>query len=68
MYSPFGPDPGWYENYWYGDRPQPRRRPFSASFARFAVLVALLAAGGAMLSKHHAYDDVSSQLQDWEQE
>ena len=50
---PFDVDPNWYEEYWYSDRPQPRRRSFGGSLARFAVLVAFngftVAAGIASL-------------------
>lgn len=68
MFPPFVPDPGWFERYWYSTRPEPKHRSLSPGLARFAVLVALLATGGVMLSKHHVLRDVSSALQDWEQE
>lgn len=44
-------DPRWYENYWYSNRPRPKRRSFSRSLARFAVLVGLLV-GGSLVLKH----------------
>jgi hypothetical protein len=68
MFPPFEPDPGWFERYWYSNRLEPKRRSLSPSLARLAVLVALLATGGLVLSKHHVQRDVSSGLQDWEQE
>ena len=68
MFPPFEPDPGWFEQYWYTDRPEPKRRPFSRNLARFAVLVALLAGSALVLSSHHVQSDVSSGLQEWEQE
>jgi hypothetical protein len=63
MFPPFNPDPGWFERYWYADRPKPKRRSLSRRLARFAVLVALLAGSGLVLSSHHQKD-----LQNWEQE
>jgi hypothetical protein len=63
---PFDVDPNWYEEYWYSDRPQPRHGSFTGGMARFAVLVALLAGGGAVLSRFHS--DPMSLYQDWEQE
>lgn len=64
---PFEVDPRWYENYWLSDRPQPKRRSFSGNLARFAVVVALIVGGGAVLSHYHAGHGASS-YQDWEQE
>jgi hypothetical protein len=64
MFPPFNPDPGWFERYWYADRPESKRRSLSRSLARFSVLVALLAGSGLVLSSHHFQKD----LQDWEQE
>ena len=63
----FEVDPGWYEKYWLTDRPQPRRGSFVGSLTRFAVVVALLAGGGAVLSRFHVDHDTSG-YQDWEQE
>jgi hypothetical protein len=60
-------DPDWYEKYWFSDRPPVRRRPFSASLARFGVVVALVVGGSAMLSHYHA-NDVWHGYQDWEHE
>ena len=51
MFPPFNLDPGWFERYWYAA--EPKRRSLSRSLARFAVLVALLAGGGSVLSSHH---------------
>ena len=47
--------------------PKPKRRPFGRHLARFAVLAALLAGGGVVLSEFHADHDGSG-YQDWEQE
>ncbi len=47
-------DPGWYEDYWYSNRPRPKRRPFSRSLARFAVLVGLLVGGSLALKHFHS--------------
>ena len=68
MFPPFPPDPPRSGHYWYLEQPDPKRRSFSRSLARFAVLVALLAGCGLLLSSHHVPRDVSSGLQDWEQE
>ena len=59
--------PGWYDAYWYGERPRPRRRSFAGSLARFGVLIVLLAGGGVALSQLQAHKDASG-AQDWEQE
>ena len=64
MFPPFNPDAGRFERYWYADRPEPKRRSLSRSLARFAVLVALLAGNGLVLSNHHFQKD----LRNWEQE
>ncbi len=47
-------DPGWYEEYWYSNRPRPKRRRLSSSFARFAVLVGLLLGSGLALKHFHS--------------
>ena len=60
-------DPGWYERYWLSERPQSRKRPVAGHLARFAVVVVLLAGGGAVLSHFHA-NHAGSGYQDWEQE
>lgn len=51
--APFNIDPNWYEKYWFGERAPPKRRVFRRGIARFAVLVALLAGGGVLLSQLH---------------
>lgn len=37
-------DPGWYDAYWWTDRPCPKRRSLTGSLVRFAALV--FSAGG----------------------
>jgi hypothetical protein len=63
----FEVDPGWYDAYWYSDRPRPKRRTFAGSLARFAVLAVLLAGSGVALSYFEARSDASG-AHDWEQE
>jgi hypothetical protein len=60
-------DPGWYDAYWWTDRPCPKRRSLTGSLVRFAALVFLLAGGGVVLSYFEAQSAPSS-AQDWEQE
>ena len=67
MMFPFDVDPDWYDRYWMTDRPQPRRRSFSRSLTRFAVVVVLMAGGGAALS-HFYPDHGAAHYQGWEQE
>ena len=64
---PIDVDPGWYDKYWLSDPPKPKRRPFNRPLARFAVVAALLAGGGVVLSEFHVDHDGSG-YQDWEQE
>jgi hypothetical protein len=64
---PFAVDPGWYESYWYSDRPHPERRSVSGSLARFGVLALLLAGSGVALSYVHGHGNPDN-VQDWEQE
>jgi hypothetical protein len=64
---PIDVDPGWYDKYWLSDPPKPKRRPFDRPLARFAVVAALLAGGGVVLSEFHVDHDGSG-YQDWEQE
>ena len=63
----FEVDPDWYENYWLREQPRPRHRSVGGQLARFAVVVALVVGGGAVLSRYHVSHDDSS-YQDWEQE
>ncbi|HET7883635.1 MAG TPA: hypothetical protein VFL55_22300 [Acetobacteraceae bacterium] len=63
---PFAAKPDWYENYWLSDQPRPRQRSLAGHLARFAVVVALVVGGGAVLSHYHGHNDGG--YQDWEQE
>ena len=80
---PFEVDPGWYDAYWLSERPGPQHRSVAGHLARFAVVVALLAGGGAVLSRYHMQGVVDPLIkalsryhvsqdengyQDWEQE
>jgi hypothetical protein len=56
---PFEINPGWYDTYWYSDRPRPKHRSFPGSVARFAMLVMLLAGSGVALSHLHGRSDAS---------
>jgi hypothetical protein len=60
-------NPGWYDAYWFSDRPQPERRSLSGSLARFAVLVVLLAGSGLVLEHFHD-QHAAGGYQDWEVE
>ena len=51
--------PGWYQAYWYGERPRPKRRRLGHGLARFAVLAVLLAGSGMALSHFHARTDTT---------
>jgi hypothetical protein len=53
-------NPGWYEAYWYNDRPRPKRRSFPGSLARFMALVMLLAGSGVALSHFHGRSDAGN--------
>jgi hypothetical protein len=64
---PFEVDPKWYENYWYSERPRPKRRTAARSLARLGVLVVLLAGSGVVLSHYHVHGPADG-YQDWEQE
>ena len=68
MFPPIEPDPGWYDRYWYSERPEPKRRSFVNSLARFGVLVAVLVGGGLVLANHHLKNDANSGSHHWEQE
>ena len=64
---PWNVDPSWYEKYWLSEAPQPKHRSFPQHVARFAVLVAVVAGGGALLSHFHATRDVNA-YPSWQQE
>ena len=44
-------DQTWYQRYWYSEKPLPRRRAFSASLTRFAIIVCLIVAFGTVASR-----------------
>ena len=50
--SPFGPDPDWYENFWYRPDPTPDP-PRRIAPVVVAVVCALVAVAGVTLSPHH---------------
>jgi hypothetical protein len=64
---PIKVDPRWYDTYWNSDRPQPKRRPLAGSVVRFALLIGMLAGGGAALSYLQSHS-VAGSAHDWEQE
>jgi hypothetical protein len=64
---PVNVDPGWYEKYWLSERPKPRPRSGYRLLKRVAVVVVLLAGGGAVLSHLHAHHGGDA-YPDWEQE
>jgi hypothetical protein len=51
MMLPPDVDQAWYDGYWYGAKPRPRRRAFSGSLARFAIIVSLVLAFGTLASR-----------------
>ena len=56
---PLKVDKAWYDGYWYTDHPHPRRRSFSGSLARFAVLVTAIVVGGTVLSHFRPSQEAS---------
>ena len=66
MFS-FEVDPDWYENYWLREPAPVRQRSLGGQLTRLAVVVALVAGGGAVLSRYHVSQDDGG-YQDWEQE
>ncbi len=54
---PFGVDPDWYEKYWFSEPSRPKRRHVGGHLARLAVVLGLLAGGGALLSHFHVNHD-----------
>jgi len=39
---PFEINPGWYDTYWYSERPHRQPNVYSRGFARFAAIAVLL--------------------------
>jgi hypothetical protein len=60
-------DPGWYEAYWFTERPRPRRRTAAIAVTRFAVVAAVLC-GSAALVEHFHFKDMWQGYQQWERE
>jgi hypothetical protein len=48
---PFLVDRSWFENFWYGERPRAKRRPFTRRLARFAVCVVLVVGGAVAVGQ-----------------
>ena len=51
---PLKSTPAGMTRYWLSNPPKPKHRPFGRHLARFAVVAALLAGGGVVLSEFHA--------------
>jgi hypothetical protein len=49
----FEVSPGWYQAFWYGERPHREHGAFARRFARFAVVVVLLISSGVVLGHLH---------------
>jgi hypothetical protein len=64
---PFNVDPHWYDRYWLADRRQPNQRPLARSLRHLAVVLAVLAGGGAVLGYFDAVQQPAG-MQDWEEE
>jgi hypothetical protein len=64
---PFEVNPEWYENYWLREQPRRYRPSLGGQLTGFAVVVALVVGGGALLSRYHVSQDDRG-YQDWEQE
>ena len=47
--EPFHVNEKWYDDYWYGERPAPKRRSFAKSFGRIAACLFLILGGAAVL-------------------
>lgn len=47
--GPFHVDEKWFDDYWYSDRPAPKRRSFAKSFGRIAACLFLVLGGAAVL-------------------
>lgn len=63
----FRVDPGWYEAYWFGERPPAPRPVVSRTMARLAVMVALVCGGAALVNHFHPKDPWQGYEQ-WEHE
>ena len=60
-------DPGWYQTYWFSERPRPRRQSGAGAATRFALVAALLC-GSAALIEHYRGKDLWQGYQQWELE
>lgn len=50
----FEVNPGWYETFWYSERPNPKCRSFSHGLVGLAAIVVLLASSGVVLTYIHS--------------
>lgn len=62
-FRPFIPDPSWFDDYWYQDRPAPRRRRAPRRAPAVVTALAVLTAGGSLAAHRHGPPHVS-QLSD----
>lgn len=54
-------NPRWFQDYWYGERPVPRRRSLRGSLARFAICILVVVGGAAVLLERSGVHDASAQ-------
>lgn len=52
MFS-FEVNPGWFDAYWYSNRPQPERKSLAGRWARLKAVVVLVASNAEMQNYFH---------------